>query len=102
MCMWQIDIWPDKTTEKKGLVTWLARWNKKVEHAEATAYVLQFVMTHENLAVESGKWRTRLITRLGANFSRLEQSVDSQEQVMKALDRKRTKETNGESCRSST
>jgi len=89
-----IDIWPDKSSEKKGLVTWLARWNKKVKHAEATAYVLQFVMTHENLAVESGKWRTRLITRLGANFSRLEQSVDSQEQVMKALDRKRTKETN--------
>ena len=74
----QVDLWPKEPPEKKGLVTWLSKWNRKVKHDEATAYVLQFVLSHENLAVESGKWRTRLLTRLGEGFSRVEQSVDVQ------------------------
>ena len=40
---------------KKHLLSWLPEWKRKVTREEAAAYVLDFVLSHESLAVENGK-----------------------------------------------
>jgi len=80
------DAWPtyeelQNKEEMKHLLRWLPTWTAKVKHEDATSYVLEFVQSHESLAVENGKWRTRLMARVG----KLEQSLEARDPPMKAL-----------------